>query len=75
MEELKKSIKNLAEAYSITLKTQIEARKEEMKADDNAHYLVYRVLGITRLDGNLIDEYQNTGRFLYKGSSKNSMKI
>lgn len=37
-----------------------------MKADDNSHYLIYRVLGITLQEGQLIDQYQNTGRFLYK---------
>jgi len=37
-----------------------------MKTDDNSHYLIYRVLGITSTDGQLIDGYQNTGRFLYK---------
>ena len=66
MKELKQNIKNLAELYSANLKGKIEARKEEMKADDNSHYLVYRVLGISTLDGQLIDVYQNTGRFLYK---------
>lgn len=66
MEELKQSIKNLAEVYSANLKGKIEARQEEMKADDNFHYLVYRVLGISTKEGQLIDAYQNTGRFLYK---------
>jgi hypothetical protein len=66
MEELKQSIKNLAEIYSANLKGKIEARQEEMKADDNSHYLVYRVLGISTQEGQLIDAYQNTGRFLYK---------
>lgn len=66
MEELIEKIKNLAETYSTNLNNQIEQRKEEMKADDNSHYLIYRVLGITTKDGQLIDEYQNTGRFLYK---------
>ena len=47
MEELIQSIKNLAEVYSANLKGKIEARTEEMKADDNSHYLIYRVLGIT----------------------------
>jgi hypothetical protein len=37
-----------------------------MKSDDNSHHLIYRVLGITTEDGELIDVYQNTGRFLYK---------
>ncbi len=66
MDELKQNIKNLAEIYSANLKGKIEARKEEMKADDNSHYLIYRVLGIATQEGQLIDTYQNTGRFLYK---------
>ncbi|WP_137905983.1 ApaLI family restriction endonuclease [Chryseobacterium sp. 2VB] len=66
MEELIQSIKSLAEIYSTNLKGKIEARAEEMKADDNAHYLIYRVLGISLEQGQLIDSYQNTGRFLYK---------
>ena len=66
MEELIQSIKNLAEVYSANLKGKIEARTEEMKADDNSHYLIYRVLGISLEQGQLIDSYQNTGRFLYK---------
>ncbi|ATG79192.1 hypothetical protein AOR04_01850 [Pseudoalteromonas sp. 1_2015MBL_MicDiv] len=37
-----------------------------MKADNNSHYLIYSVLGIPSNEGALIDEYQNTGRFLYK---------
>ena len=56
----------LAEEYASNLSSKITARKEEMKADDNSHYLIYRVLGITTSEGQLIDEYQNIGRFLYK---------
>lgn len=66
MEELINKIKKLAETYSANLKRQIEQRKEEMKSDDTSHHLVYRVLGISTKEGQLIDEYQNTGRFLYK---------
>ncbi len=66
MDELKQKIKTLAEVYSANLKEKIEARTEEMKADDNSHYLIYRVLGITNEQGQLIDSYQNTGYFLYK---------
>ena len=66
MDELIQNIKNLAAVYSTNLKVKIEARAEEMKADDNAHYLIYRVLGISLQEGQLIDQYQNTGRFLYK---------
>lgn len=66
MEELKQKIQDLAKIYTSSLHEKIEGRKEEMKGDDNSHYLVYRVLGITKEDGQLIDMYQNTGRFLYK---------
>jgi hypothetical protein len=66
MEELTGKIKKLAEDYSANLKEKIGARTEEMKADDNSHYLIYRVLGISLKEGQLIDQYQNTGRFLYK---------
>lgn len=66
MVDLIQNIKNLAEVYSANLKGKIEARTEEMKADDNSHYLIYRVLGISIQEGQLIDQYQNTGRFLYK---------
>lgn len=59
-------IRNLANIYATNLKSKIEARKEEMKTDDNAHYLIYQVLGISLQEGQLIDQYQNTGRFLYK---------
>lgn len=59
-------IKYLADKYSADLKEQIDARVEEMKDDDNSHYLIYRVLGVSDDEGNLIDLYQNKGRFLYK---------
>jgi hypothetical protein len=63
---LAEEIETLAETYSENLKLKIDERKEEMKEDDTSHYLIYRVLGISSKDGQLIDEYQNTGRFLYK---------
>jgi len=37
-----------------------------MEADDNSHYLIYQVLGISTPEGQLIDLYQNKGRLLYK---------
>lgn len=61
-----KKIKKLADQYAQTLKQQVDARIEEMKTDDNAHYLIYNVLGISCKEGNTIDLYQNKGRFLYK---------
>jgi len=59
-------IEELSNRYAETLNTKIEDRKEEMLEDDNSHYLIYRVLGISDERGQLIDVYQNTGRFLYK---------
>lgn len=59
-------IEQLSNLYAETLDVKIQERKEEMLEDDNSHYLLYRVLGISDKDGQLIDMYQNTGRFLYK---------
>ena len=66
MDDLTEKIKSLAKLYATNLKEKIETRLIEMKADDNSHYLIYRVLGITFKEGQFIDSYQNTGRFLYK---------
>ena len=66
LELLNEKMEVLAEEYATNLNSKIENRKQEMNADDNSHYLIYRVLGITTTEGQLIDEYQNTGRFLYK---------
>lgn len=66
MNQLIHNIRNLAEVYSSNLKVKIEDRRVEMEADDNSHYLIYRVLGISLNEGQLIDQYQNTGRFIYK---------
>ena len=63
---LYEKVRALAEEYAVNLNAKIVARKAEMKGDDNSHYLIYRVLGISTKEGQLIDEYQNTGRFLYK---------
>ena len=63
---LKNKVSDLANEYASNLGEKITARKREMKRDDNSHYLIYRVLGISNEEGMLIDEYQNTGRFLYK---------
>ncbi|EAY30350.1 ApaLI family restriction endonuclease [Microscilla marina] len=63
---LTQKIELLAEEYAANLQLKVLKRKQEMINDDNSHYLIYRVLGIARQEGRLIDEYQNTGRFLYK---------
>ena len=36
-----------------------------MDDDDNSHYLIYQVLGVSNEEGHLIDVYQSKGRFLY----------
>jgi ApaLI-like restriction endonuclease len=59
-------IRELAAAYADKLKSKMAARVEEMKEDDKSHFLIYQVLGVTDEDGELIDVYQNKGRFLYK---------
>ena len=59
-------IKSLSDKYASELRLKIDERIEEMKSDDNSHSLIYRVLGISESEGNLIDIYQNKGRFVYK---------
>lgn len=59
-------IRDLATIYANELKSRIVARVEEMTEDDKSHFLIYQVLGVTDEEGELIDIYQNKGRFLYK---------
>jgi len=58
----------LANKYARELDEKITLRVAEMKEDDKSHYLIYQVLGITDQEGELIDVYQNKGRFLYKSA-------
>ncbi len=62
---IRDEIKALAAKYAAGLKAKVDERVAEMKSDDTSHYLIYRVLGITDHEGELIDIYQNKGRFLY----------
>lgn len=66
MEDMYEKIKELATKYRDNLKEKLENRIIEMQNDDNSHYLIYRVLGISEKEGKHIDIYQNKGRFLYK---------
>ena len=63
---VEEKIRQLAINYAATLNNKIDSRIEEMEFDDNSHYLIYQVLGISDEEGKLIDQYQNKGRFLYK---------
>jgi hypothetical protein len=66
MKTTQQKIKELAIRYSTQLGEKTDARMKEMRLDDNAHYLIYQVLGVVPEEGELIDLYQNKGRFLYK---------
>ncbi len=63
---IEQEIRELAEEYATQLQGKIDERVAEMEGDDNSHYLIYRVLGVTDKEGRMIDIYQNKGRFLYK---------
>jgi hypothetical protein len=59
-------IRSLADEYALLLKQKIDERVEEMDEDDQSHFLIYQVLGVSDEEGRLIDVYQNKGRFLYR---------
>jgi hypothetical protein len=63
---IQQAIRDIALENSTRLLAAIDKRTEEMLIDDVSHYLLYRVLGISRHEGQQIDLYQNKGRFLYK---------
>lgn len=65
-EEVKNEIRMLAKAYRDELDLKIKDRIKEMENDNNSHFLIYRILGISIKEGYSIDLYQNKGRFLYK---------
>lgn len=60
------AVRAIALKYSAELKAKMDSRVIEMDGDDDSHYLIYRVLGVSDQEGKLIDVYQNKGRFLYK---------
>ncbi len=65
MNTVEEKIRALAVKYQRALIQKMDARIAEMRSDDKSHYLRCRVLGITDEEGELIDIYQNKGRFLY----------
>lgn len=66
MLNIEEEIRNIAERYARNLDERTLNRVNEMKSDDLSHYLIYQVLNVTLEEGELIDLYQNKGRFLYK---------
>lgn len=65
LQAVKDELRQLANQYAKLLKIRTDKRVEEMEQDDQSHYLIYRVLGVTDEEGRMIDIYQNKGRFLY----------
>lgn len=63
---IESQIQEMASRYAAELKAVTEQRVHDMESDDISHFLIYRVLGISLKEGQLIDIYQNKGRFLYK---------
>jgi hypothetical protein len=63
---IEQDIRTMAAKYALSLKQRMDGRVAEMQSDDRSHYLIYQVLGIPDVEGELIDVYENKGRFLYK---------
>lgn len=63
MINIKEEIQALANTYRNTLDFQISNRVNEMDFDKTSHHLIYRVLGISDVEGRTIDIYQNKDRF------------
>lgn len=63
---IEETIRLLARKYADRLKKATDERLEEMKGDDRSHFLIYQVLGVRDEEGQMVDEYQNKARFLYK---------
>ncbi len=70
MTTIEDKIRELANRYSADLQQKIDDRMAQMQEDDNSHFLVYRVLGVSIEEGHLIDIYQNRGRFLYNAAGR-----
>lgn len=66
MKKVEKEIYDLAKKYALQLDERVDDRVREMNEDDKSHYLIYRVLNISHHEGEMIDIYQNKGRFLYR---------
>lgn len=50
-EEVKNEIRMLAKAYRDELDLKIKDRIKEMENDNNSHFLIYRILGISIKEG------------------------
>lgn len=66
MKDINIEIKEMINKYKDNLDKKVLERIEEMKKDNTEHYLMYNALGVDDNEGNMIDIYQNKGRFLFK---------
>lgn len=66
MDYIKDEIKEIINKYKNNLNKKVLERMNEMKEDNTDHYMMYNVLGVDDNEGNMIDIYQNKGRFLFK---------
>ena len=64
--DIAQQIAELANTFASNLQMKVDERIREMADDEKSHFLIYRVLGVSFDEGNLIDVYQNKGRFLYR---------
>jgi hypothetical protein len=58
---VEEQIKQLADQHAQKLSAEIDQRIKVMSTDNIDHYLIYRVLGVSASEGELIDVYQNKG--------------
>ena len=66
VQETENAIRQLAMNHKEILNKKVTDRIEEMKKDDQSHFLIYAALGVSIKEGKSIDLYQNKGRFLYR---------
>ncbi len=66
MNLIEQQIRELASGYAARFEARVADRTSEMESDDNSHHLIYQVFGVPAAEGQLIDLYQNKGRFLYR---------
>lgn len=66
MKDINIEIKEMINEYKYKLDKKVVERIEEMEKDNTEHYMMYNALGVNDDEGNMIDIYQNKGRFLFK---------
>ena len=65
-DSLKEAVDEVTSRVRNALAAAVAARRADLLEDDTSHYEVYRILGVPPSECELIDLYQNVGRFVYK---------